>query len=337
MEFGPVPLAQAEGARLAHSLLLEDGGARLRKGRVLTAEDLARMAQAGLAEVVVARLGPADLDEDSAAQRLARALVPDEAAAGLRLSGAFTGRVNLHARAPGLFVPDVAAVNAFNRVDPAITLATLPPHARVARGTLAATVKIIPYGVPARAVDAACAAAAGAVSLQPVVLRRAGLVQSLVPGQPEKLNQKGLRAVRRRLAALGMDLTAHREVPHEVAAIAGALSELEGDVLLVLTGSATSDSCDTAPRALVAAGGRLIRFGMPVDPGNLLFLGELGDCPVIGLPGSARSKVAHGVDWVLERIACGIPVGSDDIALMGVGGLLKEIPTRPQPREQRRG
>jgi molybdenum cofactor cytidylyltransferase len=34
-----------------------------------------------------------------------------------------------------------------------------------------------------------------------------------------------------------------------------------------------------APAGLVAAGGRLIRFGMPVDPGNLLVLGEIGTRP----------------------------------------------------------
>lgn len=335
MEFGPVTLAQAKGARLAHSLTLAGGG-RLRKGRVLGAEDLKRLAEAGISQVTVARLGAADMDEDSAAAQLAQALVPDPAGAQLRPGKAFTGRVNLHAAAPGLFLPDVAAIDAFNRVDPAITLATLPPYARVAQGTLAATVKIIPYGVPGAAVARACAVARGAVLVRPVVLRTAGLVQSVVPGQPDKLNQKGLRAVRQRLSTLGMDLADARETPHETAALAQALTQLDGDVLLVLTGSATSDIRDTAPRALEAAGGRMIRFGMPVDPGNLLFLGDLGGRPVIGLPGSARSKVAHGADWVLERIACGLALDSDDIARMGVGGLLKEIPNRPQPREQRR-
>jgi molybdenum cofactor cytidylyltransferase len=89
------------------------------------------------------------------------------------------------------------------------------------------------------------------------------------------------------------------------------------------------------PAGLVAAGGRLVRFGMPVDPGNLLFIGEIGGRPVVGLPGSARSPAPHGVDWVLERLAAGLPVGDAEIAAMGVGGLLKEIPARPQPRARR--
>jgi molybdenum cofactor cytidylyltransferase len=98
---------------------------------------------------------------------------------------------------------------------------------------------------------------------------------------------------------------------------------------------ATSDIDDVAPSALRRAGGRVERFGMPVDPGNLLFLGRLGNRPVIGLPGCARSPALNGADWVLSRVACGIEVTGDDIAGMGVGGLLKEIPTRPQPRAGR--
>jgi hypothetical protein len=100
----------------------------------------------------------------------------------------------------------------------------------------------------------------------------------------------------------------------------------------VLTGSATSDRADVAPAAVTAAGGRIIRFGMPVDPGNLGFLAELGTRRVIGLPGSARSLKPSGGDWVLERVACGLDPGPDAIAAMGVGGLLKEIPSRPAPR-----
>jgi molybdenum cofactor cytidylyltransferase len=72
---------------------------------------------------------------------------------------------------------------------------------------------------------------------------------------------------------------------------------------------------------------------MPVDPGNLLFFGQLGGMPVIGLPGCARSPALNGADWVLERLICGLPVTSGDVADMGLGGLLKEVPSRPRPRE----
>jgi molybdenum cofactor cytidylyltransferase len=84
------------------------------------------------------------------------------------------------------------------------------------------------------------------------------------------------------------------------------------------------------------AGGTIARFGIPVDPGNLLFLGQLGGKPVVGLPGCARSPALNGADWVLERLAAGIDVTDADIAAMGVGGLLKEMPDRPHPRRPRK-
>lgn len=330
-----MPLEKADGAILAHSLTV--GAVRLRKGLRLGAGEVAALAAAGFAEVTVARLGPGEVDENAAAEALAAAIAPDPAAVGLSRAAPFTGRANLHAEAGGVALVDRAAVDALNRVDPALTLATLPPFVRVARGLLVATVKVIAFGVPRDRLAAACAVAEGAVRVAPFRLRSAGLVLTAVPGQAPTLNAKGRAAVERRLEGLGMTLAGVAEVPHETGALAAALAGLPGDVVLILTGSATSDVADTAPAALRAAGGRVERFGMPVDPGNLLFLGDLHGRPVIGLPGSARSPVAHGADWVLERIACGLRVTGEDIAAMGVGGLLKEIPSRPQPRERRRG
>jgi molybdenum cofactor cytidylyltransferase len=331
MIFAEVPLDRAAGAILAHSVTT--AGTRLRKGVVLAEGDLAHLRAAGVARVMVARLEPGDVVEDTAAARLARALVPDADAAGLTLSPAFTGRVNLNAKAPGVVQIDVAAVHALNRIDPSITLATLPPLCRVGPGLLTGTVKIISYAVSEAALAQAEAVAQGAIRVLPVVLQGAGLVLTEVPGLPDKLAVKGRAAVEARLAALGMRLESCVTVPHREDAIAQAIKAARGAMVLILTGSATSDLHDTAPQALRLAGGQVARFGMPVDPGNLLFHGHLGLRPVIGLPGCARSPALNGADWVLERLACGLRINDDDIAAMGVGGLLKEIPTRPQPRE----
>jgi molybdenum cofactor cytidylyltransferase len=331
MIFGPVPVADALGAILAHSHPGAEG--RLRKGRVLTADDLRWLADEGLAEVVVARLEPGDVDENTAAARLASALVPDSAGQGLTLSEAFTGRVNLYASGRGVIEIDAAAIHALNCVDPAVTFACLQPMTRVTAGALVGTVKIISYGVSTAALTQAEDVGRGALRLRPVTRQSGALVLTAVPGQDPKLNAKGRKVIEKRLAALGMTLSACVEVAHDEVAIAQALRDLPGDMLLILTGSATSDLYDTAPQGVRAAGGVVMRFGMPVDPGNLLFLGHLGARPVLGLPGCARSPALNGADWVLERLACGLAVTDADIAAMGVGGLLKEIPIRPQRRE----
>ncbi|TCO73082.1 molybdopterin-binding protein [Rhodovulum euryhalinum] len=331
MRFGSVPPDRAEGAVLAHSLHVE--GRTFRKGLVLGPPEVAALMAGGVTEITVARPEPGDVAEDAAAGRLARALVPDPGAAGLRIGKAARGRVNLHAGHPGVVGLDAGAIHALNRIDPGVTLATLAPFTRVTPGLLVGTVKIIPYAVPGAALAAACAAAPGAIRVHPVTRRTAGLILTEVPGQKPGLGDKGRSAVETRLKALGMTLAAVRTVPHAVGPMAAALRELAGEIALILTGSATSDICDTGPEAVRAAGGRVDRFGMPVDPGNLLFIGEAAGRPVIGLPGCARSPALNGADWVLERVACGLDVGPDEIAAMGVGGLLKEIPSRPQPRE----
>jgi molybdenum cofactor cytidylyltransferase len=321
MQFGPVPLDQAEGAILAHSVPLP--GTRLRKGLILTAADLATLRAHGLTEVTVARLAPTDVHEDAAALAVAQAIVA--ANAGLTLRPVGTGRVNLHAATPGLLKVLADRVNA-----PMITLATVPRWQRLAEGEMAATVKIIAYGVDGTALNQACAAGAGALRLCPATLTTAALIQTTTAEGGDTPH----RAITQRLGALNVRLAAHSSVPHREDTLAAALTATTGvDLILILTASATSDPMDVAPQALRRAGGVVHRFGMPVDPGNLLFLGQLGETPVIGLPGCAKSPALNGADWVMERLICGIPVTSADIAGMGVGGLLKEIPQRGRLRQ----
>ncbi|MGX9354493.1 molybdopterin-binding protein [Roseobacteraceae bacterium S113] len=327
MTFGSIPLSEALGAILAHSVATPEG--RLRKGLVLEAAHLDALSRAGLDVVTVARLAPGDVDENTAARALAQALVPDPQAQGLILQEAFTGRVNILAAEAGVVQLDAARLTALNDIDPMITLATVPAHQQMRPRGMVGTVKIISYGVPGDALAAACDVARAGLHLARPVLQTADLIVTEIPGGA---GEKGVPAIAGRLEALQMTLAQTLRVPHEEDAIAQALEATRADLVLILTASATSDPHDVAPEALRAAGGAVTRFGMPVDPGNLLFLGNLGDRPVIGLPGCARAPALNGADWVLSRVVCGVPVSAQDIAGMGVGGLLKEIPTRPQPR-----
>jgi molybdenum cofactor cytidylyltransferase len=331
MKFGPVPVAQAMGAILAHSVKLPGGP--LRKGIVLGAAEVAALQASGRAQVIVARLDPTDLHEDAAAGQIAQAMLPNGAGQGLRGSVAATGRVNLYALNAGVLAVDVAAVTALNRINPMITLACLRPWARVAAGTMVATVKIISYGVDHADVSRTCAVIGPALRIMPPIFQTASLIETVVDSAADP-GPKGRSALVARLGRLGVKLSPRQIVPHETDAVARAVADAPGEVIFVLTASATSDPMDVGPQGVRDAGGQVAQFGIPVDPGNLLFLGTLGQKPVIGLPGCARSPALNGADWVLERVICGVPVTPNDLAAMGVGGLLKESAARGRLRDE---
>ena len=146
MKFGEIPVGEAAGAILAHSLRF--GATAFKKGRVLSASDIAALEAAGVSEIVAARLDAGDLREDEAADRIAAVV----AGPNITASPAFTGRANLYAEARGLLVFDRDRLDRLNLVDEAVTLGTLPPFAIVEPRQMVATVKIIPFAVSEAAV-----------------------------------------------------------------------------------------------------------------------------------------------------------------------------------------
>ena len=338
MIFARMPAREAEGAILAHGLATPAGA--FRKGRVLSAADVAALAREGIADVVAARPEPGDVGEDEAARRIAAAA----RGAGLAARAPFAGRANLYAGEPGVLLVDADRVDAINRVDESVTVATLAPFAAVAARGMAATVKIIPFAAPAAAVAEAerLAAEGGPLArVAPFRTRTVGLVMTRLAGTREAALDKTARAVRDRAARVGAAAAPERRVDHDEESVAEAVAACiaEGcDIVLVGGASAVVDRRDVAPAGIVRAGGRIERFGMPVDPGNLLLLASVdtprGAVPVVAMPGCARSPKLNGFDWVLERLAAGLPVSGADVAGMGAGGLLKEIAARPQPRER---
>ena len=328
MKFGSIKIENARGAVLAHSV----GG--LKKGHTLLADDLSRLKEQGTAEVLVAKLTKADVPEDKAAAAIAEAIC----GAGALAQAPFTGRVNLHAEVAGLIIVDEALLHKVNRVHEAITIATLKSYEVVALRQMLATVKIIPYAVPAAALKKVL----GLLKRKSLVHVAAfkphsvGLIITQTPSTKPSLIAKSEKAIDERVARLGSSLGAVNVVPHQVVATAEAISTMKAQGLspiLVFGASAIVDRADIVPAALTAAKGKVLHLGMPVDPGNLLLLGQLGSVPVIGVPTCARSPKINGFDRILNRLCAGLKVTREDVMAMGAGGLLAEITSRPQPRD----
>ena len=337
MKFGPIPIDQAVGKILGHNIAGPDGRRLFRKGHTITQNDIATLHSTGREVVYVAQLEAGDVDEDSAARRIAEAVM----GSNLYSSRAATGRVNLKADALGILRVDAKRLRQLNS-QLGITLATLPNHTAVPEGKMVGTVKIIPYAVPEWSVaQAEEIAVGGLLSVDHLPARKVGVILSGSPFSKDRVVDGFTPALKNRLEALGATLDSQAFVPleddrGEVALAREIQAQIEAGLeMIILAGeTAIMDRYDITPRAVERAGGEVACFGAPVDPGNLLMLGYMGDVPILGAPGCVRSPKANIIDLVLPRLLVGDRIGQADIVALGHGGLLEDVPERPMPRSR---
>lgn len=341
MKFKPVPLEQAEGKILGHHIAAPDGKRAFNKGKPLSQEDIEGLHQLGRTSVYVAEMEPGDVDEDTAAHRIASAIQ----GSGLRLTKAHLGRVNLKAIELGLLVVDTERLYQLNECE-GITVATLASHSPAQARQTIATVKILPFAVPETYLCRAEKISQGSpvLSLIEMEPRQVALVLSGSPAVEERVVRHFKVPLEERIEALGSEITSLDYIPLEddqgEAALASVLlqSISAGADLIILAGeTAIMDRHDIAPRAIERAGGEVICFGAPVDPGNLLMLAYLKDIPILGAPGCARSPKTNVIDWVLPRLLAGYRLTRRDIISLGHGGLLEDTSLRPVPRSRSNG
>jgi molybdenum cofactor cytidylyltransferase len=104
-----------------------------------------------------------------------------------------------------------------------------------------------------------------------------------------------------RLAPAGAEIIAERRVAHDEDALAPAIEELlalGAELVLVFGASAIADRRDVIPAAVEAVGGTIEHLGMPVDPGNLLLIGNAKASPCW-----AR-RVARARRWRMALTGC---------------------------------
>lgn len=266
MKFGPCALSDCLDAILVHAVYLPDG--RIAKGTCLTSDHLSRLRANGIDDIIVERREDGDLGEDAAADMIAKAMMP----ANVRLSVAATGRVNIYATQRGLLRVDRLRLRDINMVDEGITLSTMQHNQLVEAGDLIATLTIIPYSVAETAVATVIGLVAGesVISFHALRPRSFRLVQTSIPGMADKILKATEQTAKQRLNQLGCALVDSRVVAHEAAAINQAITASRANgpaVMLIAGGSAIADKRDEVPMGVIAAGGRIDYFGLPVDPG----------------------------------------------------------------------
>lgn len=326
MEIQTRPIDDVTGHIVVHNIVDKSGKKVIKKGWTLTDEHIKTLRELGIAQLDVAVLEEDDVHEDDAAVRLAEALQTP----AFETTRPVGGRVNFHTKERGVVYVDGERLNRLNSL-PGITLGTVEPYSvvRPEKGeSQVATLKIIPYAVPGEMLEHAvelAAARPGILELRPLPAQRVALLITAEPAAFNKVRKQFERVTRERVERLGSTLETVELVEMDETAVAEAASRLldTHDMLIVAGQTSIMDEDDVTPRGLRHAGAEVALHGAPVEPGNLLALAYTPEKPIMCAPGCARSPSHNVIDMVLPRLLTGERLQREDIAKLGLGGLLK--------------
>ena len=319
--------AAALGMLAATAVDRPEGGHLLRKGQRVGAAEVDALAAAAAAApgtvVSLLALDADDMDEIEAAQQLGAALTGP----GVQARPPGQGRTRLVAAHAGLFQVDRARLAAANAV-PDLNIYTLFDGTPVPAGTAVAEAKITPLAAPrarvAAAVGILTAGPEPVLTVRPFMPRRAGLLlrERLAPAAAARL----VTVLQKKLAWFGTSL-APSDVVYaandrgEVAGLLAGLRAQEVDLVLTAGGSA-SDPADPTLGALADLGAVVLRHGVPIHPGSLLWVARHGEALIVGVPSCGTFSEQTSLDVLLPRLLALGPAGLAGIEALAEGGLL---------------
>jgi hypothetical protein len=308
--------------RLLDAIICEEvklNGRRLfHKGHRVEPADLETIAQFDR-PVHALRLDPRDVHEDEAGIRLAEAIAGE----GVARRKPVQSRVNLTADRKGLYRVDNEALLALNRL-PGITIFALPDRLPVLPGKILAGAKIAPVAIDASVLREAeaIAAAAPVVQVKPFKTLKIGVVTT--EGLQGDIAVRFQATVNRKVDWYGGDVLGFSDLRNEPSDVAEAIQGyLDRGADLIMTGGGnTIDPLDAALLALPKIGGEIVKFGAPAHPGSMFWLAYRGETPIFNLASCSMYSKATAADLILPWIMAGERVTLDDMAGLGLGGLL---------------
>jgi hypothetical protein len=316
------PARPAPPERLLDAIICEEvklNGRRLfHKGHRVEAADLEAIAQLDR-PIHALRLGPRDIHEDEAGIRLAEAIAGE----GVIHRKPVQSRVNLVADRKGLYRVNAEALLALNRL-PGITIFALPDRLPVLPGKVLAGAKIAPVAIEESVLVEAeqIASAAPVVQVKPFKPLKIGVVTT--EGLQGDIAERFRATVNRKVDWYGAEVLGFSDLTNDPAAVATAIQGYidDGADLIMTGGGNTIDPLDAALMSLTKIGGEIVKFGAPAHPGSMFWLAYRDETPIFNLASCSMYSKATVADLILPWIMAGERVTLDDMAGLGLGGLL---------------
>jgi hypothetical protein len=292
----------------------------VRKGGRIAAEIVAEIHALGSRELHLLEPESGEVHEDEAGVRVARAV----AGSGVGFRGPFASEFTFTAEQRGLLRIDHESLLDVNRLG-RVTVFTRFDHQPVDAGEELAGAKVTPLIVPLHTIEQVEAICAARPPLRVAPFRPSRVAALVMERVDARARDRFQAVLELKLAWFGSELVALRE-SNGKAGYGQILAEVIADRpdLVIVAGASSLDPLEPIFRALEEVNAKLVRHGVPVDPGSLLWLAYADDVPILGLPSSEMFSRRTSLELVLPRLFAGEFIAADDLAHLGLGGYLRQ-------------
>ena len=278
--------------------------------------------------ITCAMLDDDEIDENTAVYEISKKII-DSKSSFIKIQDTKNGRCNLISNVDGIisFLPN--QLFSINSITNDIGISSLKVFSKVKKNQVVASIKAIPFGIKKKQLQEIINVSKNCFKILPFKKKIIHLIQTTNQNTSTKILEKTLKVTNERLSSCGISKIIEKKCSHDMKSISFQIKECineNANIILIFGISAISDINDVIPQSIKKINGKILRLGMPVEPGNLILLAEIQNSKknisIIGMPGCARSKKENGVDWILWRKLCDLKISSDDINHMGNGGLI---------------
>jgi molybdenum cofactor cytidylyltransferase len=292
-----------------------------RKGTTISADDIRALLKRGVLELHLALPEPGDVDEDEAATRMAVAI----AGPAVTAKPAHLSQASFVSAERGMLRINSALLERVNTLDGVLVLtaeADRPVDADTALGIVKCAPLFLAESVVAEVED---------------LVRRFGLLVEIEPFQrrrvaliapSERLRggafDRAREALSNAVSWYGSSLDQVIAAGSGVEALAGAYHMVRhaGAELVLAAGASGTDPLDVVFEGLRQAGGEVVQYGIPAEPGTACWIGRLGTVPVLGLASCELFGQPGALDLLLPRLFTGEALDQALVRSLALGGLL---------------
>jgi len=330
MFFGKVKTELSLGGILSSSIEIYKNKNKIKisKGTIINKNLLDLLLLNNVEHIKCAKLEDDEIDENSSVHKISKKIIASKNS-NIIIQDPKNGRCNLVSSVDGILTFQPNQLFSINSVTNDIGIASLKAFSKVKKNQIVASIKAIPFGIKKNNLQNIINVCQECFKILPFQKKNIHLIQTTNQNTRAKILEKTLEVTKDRLLSCGNNKIVEKKCSHESKSICEHLKKSvneDADIILIFGTSAISDINDIIPQSILEINGRILRLGMPVEPGNLILLAEIKiskkHISIIGMPGCARSKKENGVDWILWRKLCDLKISSDEINHMGNGGLL---------------